>query len=380
MALHVTAAILRSELGADEAHAHRIASAGAATPRLARIGVRSEGFATEPPLPADPQGTVAAAIRGGRRALALPDAVALPVLTADGLGGVIELVGLQLAIDGGALETLLERARAALADVAAREPRQADVATADLTAPAKRHILLVQEGQDDALATALRRLGLDVQRARAESGPETQCDLVLVDVDSAGSADARPATMASSRIPRLAVSWRGRPEDEALYLQRGFDAYLCNPLVDGRLVVMLNRWLGALHCAAADESAGGAARLSGVRLDAAALRRLADLDPKGESRLIERVLKAYQTSMARLMPQFEQGRLTGNTEVMRQVAHTLKSSSAAIGAVKFSQLCAEIETMIRSNRTEGLAARAAVMGDESAFVLEAVKELLDSGP
>ena len=82
-------------------------------------------------------------------------------------------------------------------------------------------------------------------------------------------------------------------------------------------------------------------------LDRQALARLSDLDPTGKNRLIERVLLAFRTSVARLRPQAEAARTSGDRAVLRLVVHTLKSSSASIGAMRLSQLCARIETAIR---------------------------------
>ena len=113
-------------------------------------------------------------------------------------------------------------------------------------------------------------------------------------------------------------------------------------------------------------------------LDPAALARLAELDPTGESRLLQRVLVAYQNGAARLMPQLEVARRAQDLDAVRYVAHTLKSSSGSIGAVKFSALCSEIEAMIRSKHTDGLEAGIDAMSGELDGVLTAVQHLLDA--
>lgn len=82
-------------------------------------------------------------------------------------------------------------------------------------------------------------------------------------------------------------------------------------------------------------------------LDPGALKRLEELDPSGHNQLLVRVLHAFQASVARLRPQLDAARGTGDRATIRLIAHTLKSSSASIGAVHLSQLCAEIETTIR---------------------------------
>ncbi len=107
---------------------------------------------------------------------------------------------------------------------------------------------------------------------------------------------------------------------------------------------MLNRPFQAY---APDAGASGGEGASASVLDATALARLAELDPSGANRLLERVLQAFQTSVVRLRPQLAAGRAADDRPAIRLVTHTLKSSSASIGALRLSTLCAEIETAIR---------------------------------
>lgn len=118
------------------------------------------------------------------------------------------------------------------------------------------------------------------------------------------------------------------------------------------MLAMLNRPPRAF---ASDTGAAGAAGAVASVLDPAALARLAELDPQGTNRLVERVLQAFQTSVTRLRPQLVDGRAADDRAAIRLVTHTLKSSSASIGAMQLSQLCAEIETAIRLDPAADLA-------------------------
>ena len=89
-------------------------------------------------------------------------------------------------------------------------------------------------------------------------------------------------------------------------------------------------------------------------LDAQALARLRELDPGGRTGLLERVLRAFEVSVGRLVPQLEQGRASGDLQAVAHVAHTLKSSSASIGALELSRLCADCERRVRESRADGL--------------------------
>jgi HPt (histidine-containing phosphotransfer) domain-containing protein len=112
-------------------------------------------------------------------------------------------------------------------------------------------------------------------------------------------------------------------------------------------------------------------------LDAGALQRLRELDPTGKSRLLARVAQAFRGSVERLMPELGSAFAGGDLETVRHVAHTLKSSSASIGAIKLSSLCAEIESMIRLETRDGLAGRVQAMERETAVVLQALTHLID---
>jgi histidine phosphotransfer protein HptB len=82
-------------------------------------------------------------------------------------------------------------------------------------------------------------------------------------------------------------------------------------------------------------------------LDPQALARLRDLDPDGRQGVLMRVLDAFDTSLARMITQLEAQREQGDPSVVGSVAHTLKSSSASVGALALARLCAEIELRIR---------------------------------
>ena len=113
-----------------------------------------------------------------------------------------------------------------------------------------------------------------------------------------------------------------------------------------------------------------------TQLDAEALGRLTALDPSGENRLQERVLNAFQGSAVRLVPQLEAGRAGADWNAVRLVAHTLKSSSASIGALALAALCARVETAIRTDAIAGLDADILAMTRELDLALQAIERLL----
>ena len=116
-------------------------------------------------------------------------------------------------------------------------------------------------------------------------------------------------------------------------------------------------------------------------LDESALARLRELDPGGGNKLIERIVAAYSKSLERLLPDLAGARGASlQLSVVRHVSHTLKSSSASLGALALSQRCAAIEGMARNGQLEGLETQLDCMLGEIAQVRQALNALLLTKP
>ena len=89
-------------------------------------------------------------------------------------------------------------------------------------------------------------------------------------------------------------------------------------------------------------------------LDAASMAELRALDPDGKAQLVKRVLATYLASLAKLVEQLRVARAHGEWDQVSRVAHTLKSSSASIGALALSAQCADIERLLRAGDSDAV--------------------------
>ena len=89
-------------------------------------------------------------------------------------------------------------------------------------------------------------------------------------------------------------------------------------------------------------------------LDAQALARLRELDPDGRMGVLPRVLKAFESSVQRMVAQLEAQRDQADASVVANLAHTLKSSSASVGALSLSRTCADVESRLRKGDSSAL--------------------------
>ncbi len=144
----------------------------------------------------------------------------------------------------------------------------------------------------------------------------------------------------------------------------------------------IGRWTRRMYCSQAVSSRGSSPAMGDFKarevvFDAACLARLRELDPHGRSQLLRRVFTTFGASLERLMAQLLEARSGGDWAGMRFVAHTLKSSSATVGALYMASLCADVEALARQQQIDGLAARIDEMQIESVAICRAVQRLLE---
>jgi PAS domain S-box-containing protein len=280
--------------------------------------------------------------------------------------------------------------------------------TARLTPRLNAHILVVEDNvvNQEVIGQMLRTLGCRVQVSTgALAGLRAMCerpfDLVLMDIQMPGmdgvealnwfrrGTAGRFNFLTSADTPIIAVTANALGGDEERFLGLGFDDYLSKPFRQSQLLAMLTKHLRPAAPAASGDvgATGGAPGLTepaGLRdaavdssvLDAQALERLRELDPNGENRLMERVVSAFESSVGRLMPQLQDALNSSELGGIRHVAHTLKSSSASIGAMKLSRMCSDVESRARHEQSEGMTERIAQLQAEVEIVRVALKRIL----
>lgn len=113
-----------------------------------------------------------------------------------------------------------------------------------------------------------------------------------------------------------------------------------------------------------------------VQLDPQALGRLRELDPDGRQGVLMRVLAAFETSLLRMLSQLKAELGTSDPAVVSGVAHTLKSSSASVGALELARACAEVEAKLRRGETSDLRRDIVRLMSEAEAALQAVATIL----
>ncbi|MCH7866069.1 MAG: response regulator [Myxococcales bacterium] len=259
-------------------------------------------------------------------------------------------------------------------------------------------ILIAEDNEVNAEVTTamLEAIGCEVQTA--ENGQlaierlETESfDLVLMDcqmpiVDGFEAtrrireleASAQAAGQEVKRLPIVALTAHAMQGDREKCLAAGMDEYLTKPFTRSEMSRILKQWLredvvAAVIKPSEEPTAPTAPAVAeSLSIDPTALENLLELQQRGNTGLLERVVTTYLASSSRLSAQLRDAVEAGNATGMAKAAHTLKSSSAQVGAMKLSALAKEMESRGRAGSLDGASGHL----DELLLELESVQEEL----
>jgi signal transduction histidine kinase/CheY-like chemotaxis protein len=286
------------------------------------------------------------------------------------------------------------------------EPRRAPAfsapAPAASTAPVtparrRRRVLLAEDNpvNIEVARAMLDKLGLDVVSAHngeealraAEAG---QFDLVLMDCQMpvmdgfAATAEIRRHEQRRGRtrpLPIIAITANALQGDREACLAAGMDDYLSKPFTQQSLSHSIARWIPLPRAASVHHADEPSAPPTSPASPAAAINRralqhiraLSDDADTGEA-LLQRVLQAFMDDTPRHLQAMRRALDGRDSEQLRKAAHSLKSSSANVGADTLAQLSRDMEALGRGGHTDGAAVVLTTM--EAEFL--AVRHALDA--
>ncbi|MGE3389743.1 MAG: response regulator, partial [Gammaproteobacteria bacterium] len=218
--------------------------------------------------------------------------------------------------------------------------------------------------------------------------PARGIDLVLMDCQMPGC-DGFEATRqirtwececAQPRLPIVALTANALPGDRARCLAAGMDDYLSKPFSEEALREQLARWAPpakdtamTIAVPAIRPDATGDAPLNPVTLaDVRALQRPERPD------FFRRLVELYLQSSRGLVDEIAAACATGDPARVHRAAHTLKSSSANLGADALAALCVTLEQAARAGAQGELDAPAQALEVEYARVCAALRAVLDT--
>ena len=255
------------------------------------------------------------------------------------------------------------------------------------TEPITARVLLVEDNAINAeVATAmLNRIGCHVElavngREAIRHCSEQRFDIVLMDcqmpimdgfeatrqlrrLEAEGSTG--PTANPPARLPIIALTANVMDGDRERCIDVGFDDYLAKPFRGHDLQAVLRRWVTSyVEANSAQAASGGASKhdsarpldasqatMSGPRsaVDVATLRQLNEISARGSKEpLAARATRLFLKKGPEIIAHMRVGFATQNAAEIRISAHTLKSSSASLGAFELSRLAKDLEALGRA--------------------------------
>ena len=215
----------------------------------------------------------------------------------------------------------------------------------------------------------LQKLGLAVRFA--DNGEEAlrlaaseTFDLILMDchmpvMDGYAASVAIRALNRAPRVPIIALTANVMEGNHDRCLAAGMDDFLAKPYSLDQLQTMLQRWLASPPARIAgtrtpEPVAGGAdtSEAASPAIDRSVIEELRELDPKSGTALAARILGIYVASSHDSFAAVEQAVAEGDSDALRNAAHSLKSSSANVGAKTLSALLKAFEMMGKEGRLD----------------------------
>jgi CheY-like chemotaxis protein/HPt (histidine-containing phosphotransfer) domain-containing protein len=272
-------------------------------------------------------------------------------------------------------------------------PREAPAKAPAAGGPLAGRVLLVEDNPVN-LAVArklLTRLGLDCDSARdgreaVDAVQRNRYDVVLMDCqmpemdgyEATQEIRVRESVMRRPRLPIVAMTANAMAGDRERCVDAGMDDYIAKPLDTRQLTEVLKRWL---------KTEGPADAVSaGVAVEAREVAMAGDDRPVLDQKVLHdlrevveeefgAILRGFIDHVPVLQVDLDAGLAAGDVAALVRPAHSLKSSSANVGALRLSELARTVEHAARQGDMETAAQGVVAIRAELPQVLQALGPL-----
>ena len=180
----------------------------------------------------------------------------------------------------------------------------------------------------------------------------------------------------SRHTPIIAMTANAMQGDREKAIEFGMDDYISKPVKLEELGAVLERWISPIEEKANSDTTILAQERAEGSVDLSVLFGLRELQEQGEPDILEELVDLFLEEVPTELGALREAIQRSDAQCVERIAHTLKGSSANMGATRMESICSELEERARSEELADAPAKIAGLEEEVGRVRAVFVEVL----